>query len=97
MTPLLTLLFMLLGSLSLTKMWADSDIFTPVRNKMADYPWLRKPWLCAKCMSFWFGVLSAVLIGDPFHQIGVTIGVSTAFCGLVTHLIVCILSDKEIF
>lgn len=97
MTPLLTLLFMLLGALALTKMWSDSDIFQPVRNKFSDYKYLRKPWLCAKCMSFWMGVLSAVLIGDPFHQLGVVIGVSTAFCGLVSHLITCILIDKEIF
>lgn len=97
MTPLLTLFFMLLGALALTKMWSDSDIFQPVRNKLSDYKYLRKPWLCAKCMSFWMGVLSAILIGDPFHQFGVVIGVSTAFCGLVSHLITCLLIDKEIF
>ncbi len=97
MTPLVTLFFMLLGALALTKMWSDSDIFRPVRNKMADYKWLHKPWLCSKCMSFWTGIVSALVIGDPFHQLGVMIGVSTAFCGLVAHLITCILVDKEIF
>jgi hypothetical protein len=97
MMPLVTLLFMLLGALALTKMWADSEIFRPVRNKMADYKWLHKPWLCSKCMSFWMGGLAAVIIGDPFHQLGVMIGVSTVLCGLVSHLITCILVDKEIF
>ena len=97
MTPLLTLLFMLLGALALTKMWSDSDIFRPLRNWMADYKWLQKPWLCSKCMSFWTGLVAALIIGDPFHQLGVAIGVSTVLCGLVSHLITCILVDKEIF
>jgi hypothetical protein len=88
---------MLLGALALTKMWDDSDIFRPVRNRMADYKWLHKPFLCAKCMSFWMGIISALLIGDPFLQMGTVIGVSTAFCGLTSHLLTCFLISKEIF
>jgi len=88
---------MMLGALAITKMWSDSDIFRPVRNKMADYKWLRKPWLCSKCMSFWTGCVASLLIGDPFYQMGVWFGVSTIFCGLTSHLITSILVDKEIF
>jgi hypothetical protein len=63
---------------------------------MADYPMLRKPWLCPKCMSFWFGVVCSILICDPFYEIGAYYVVSNIFCGLVTHFVTCILVDKEI-
>lgn len=97
MTPLLTLFFMTLAALAATKMWSDSDIFRPLRNKMSDYKLLHKPWLCAKCMSFWMGLAASFVIGDPFLQLGVVIGVSSALCGLVVHFIASILIDKEIF
>lgn len=96
MTPLITLFFMLIVSISLTKVWNYSDIFLPIRNWMSDYKWLRKPWLCSICMSFWMGLISSFIIGDPLHQIGVISGLSNVMCGLISHLITSFLVEKEI-
>lgn len=92
------ILLVLLLSLAINKMWSDSDIFRPLRNFFSDYKYLRKPFLCSKCMSFWFGFICSLLVFDPFFVIfNVPVGFSNACFGLICHHITCFLVDKNLF
>lgn len=88
----------ILLALSITKMWSDSDIFRPIRNYISDVPAIRKPFLCPKCMSFWFAVLVALVIYNPFSvMFNVPIILSHACFGLIVHYIACFLIDHNLF
>ena len=75
-------------SISVSFMWSFSEIFSPVRNFIAKIPYIRKPFLCPECSSFWVGVLTSFIYNPLFVLLGHT---SYAFCGLTVHLVACFL------
>lgn len=98
MDSIFLFLLILLLSISITKMWSDSDIFLPIRNFISDVKWLRKPFLCAKCMSFWFGFFVSLFVYDPFSvHFDMPIVFSQICFGLITHYITCFLIDHNSF
>jgi hypothetical protein len=78
----------LILSLSLSFMWSFSEIFAPIRNFIAKIPYIRKPFLCPQCSSFWFGIITSLLYNPLFTLFGYA---SNIFCGLSAHLVACFL------
>ena len=72
-------------SLSVSYMYSFSTIFKPVRNFIATIPYLRVPFLCPECSSFWFGLFVSVLYNPIYTDCKIPF-LSNIFCGLVTHL-----------
>jgi hypothetical protein len=75
-------------SISVSFMWSFSEIFSPIRNFIAKIPYIRKPFLCPECSSFWMGMFTSLFYNPLFVLLGVT---SYAFCGLCVHLFACFL------
>lgn len=75
-------------SLSVSFMWSFSEIFSPIRNFIAKIPYIRKPFLCPECSSFWMGVFTCFFYNPLYSLLGI---VSYAFCGLVVHFFACFL------
>lgn len=88
------ILIFLLLSLSVAHMWSHAEIFTPLRNKVALIPYIRRPLICPECFSFWAGLMVSFIF-NPLSTV-IYIGVSNVFCGLITHLIADILYKKSI-
>ncbi len=82
------LLTYIILSLSVSFMWSFSDIFAPVRNFIARIPYIRKPFLCPECSSFWMGILTSLFYNPLFNILG---NYSYPFCGLSVHLFACFL------
>lgn len=82
---LLNLLYFLCLSLSVSYMYSFSEIFLPVRNFIAKIPYIRRPFLCPECSSFWFGFLVSFTY-NPVKLDFSFLFLSNLFCGLVTHL-----------
>jgi hypothetical protein len=75
-------------SISVSFMWSFSEIFSPIRNFIAKIPYVRKPFLCPECSSFWMGILTSLFYNPLFNTLGF---VSYPFCGLLVHLFACFL------
>jgi hypothetical protein len=91
---LFNLFYFICLSLSVSYMYSFSEIFRSVRNIIARIPYIRRPFLCPECASFWFGLLVSELY-NPIH-LDFTIPLLTnIFCGLVTHLFACFLYKKK--
>jgi hypothetical protein len=69
-------------------MYSFSEIFLKVRNFIADIPYVRRPFLCPECASFWFGLAVSFLYNPIILDIKI-IFLTNIFCGLVTHLFAC--------
>lgn len=65
-------------SISIIHLWNCSEFFSFIRNYIKNYFFIKKPFLCVKCNSFWFGLLLGFFI-NPFNNI--------IFCGLYSYFI----------
>ena len=74
----------LLISCSLSFMWNFAEIFIPIRNLIAKIPYLRKPFLCPECSSFWIGLFFSFLYNPLINQFKY---ISYILCGSITHII----------
>lgn len=73
----------LILSSSLSFMWNFADIFIPIRNLIARVPYVRKPFLCPECSSFWIGLFFSFLYNPLFENFKY---LSYIMCGSITHL-----------
>ena len=89
---LANLILYILISLGVSYMWSFSEIFRPLRNIAARVPIIKYPLICPECSSFWFGLLTYLLIYSPF--VIQNIFVSALLGGLIVHLCACILYKK---
>ena len=89
------LLYFICLSLSVSYMYSFSDIFLYVRNFISKIPYVRRPFLCPECASFWFGLMVSFLYNPIFLDLKITL-LSNVFCGLITHLFACFLYKKQI-
>lgn len=76
-------------------MYSFSDIFNPIRNLIAKVPYIRRPFLCPECSSFWFGLFVSFLY-NPIILNFKFLFLTNIFCGLVTHLFACFLYKSDI-
>ena len=74
-------------------MWSFSEIFQPIRNIVSKIPYIRKPLICPECSSFWVG-LATSFIYNPIILDYSFIGLENIICGLITHLVACIIYKK---
>ena len=79
------LLYFLCLSLSVSYMYSFSKVFAPIRNTISRIPYVRVPFLCPECSSFWFGLLVSFIYNPIKVDINI-IFLTNIFCGLVTHL-----------
>jgi hypothetical protein len=89
-----SILVFLLISVSIAYMWSNAEIFLPLRNRISRIPYIRKPFICPECFSFWAGIIAS-LVYNPFIGV-IPIVINNITCGLITHLVTCILYKKEI-
>lgn len=75
-------------------MWSFSDIFKPIRNFIAKIPYIRKPFICPECFSFWIGLLVSFLYNPII--INYNLFIPNIICGLITHFFASIIY-KNIF
>lgn len=66
-------------------MYSFSEIFKPIRNYISYVPYIRRPFSCPECSSFWFGLFVS-FIYNPLTCLIPILFLSNIFCGLVTHL-----------
>lgn len=87
---LFNLIYYICISLSFSYMWSFADIFIPVRNFVAKIPYVRRPFLCPECSSFWIGLAISFLYNPIVLNLDLLF-LTNICCGLVTHLFACIL------
>lgn len=77
----------LLSSLGICYAWHDTEISTPIRNKVATIPYLNKVLLCHECSSFWFSLILSLFI-NPVEEYSYPIvsNILSAFCGFFINL-----------
>ena len=66
-------------------MYSFSDIFLPIRNYISKIPYIRIPFLCPECSSFWFGLFTSFLYNPIILDYSLPV-ITNLFCGLTTHL-----------
>lgn len=77
--------FIIIG-LSIAHAWNFSDLTLPIRdflNKLIKFSYLKKPFLCPVCSSFWIGFFLSFII-NPLLHIDLFI-LSNFFCGLIIY------------
>lgn len=84
------LIYFLLISLSFSYMWSFSEIFRSPRNLISKIPYIRRPFICPECCSFWVG-LAVSFLYNPIVLDHTFLGLPNIICGLTTHLIACFL------
>lgn len=92
---LFDLVYYIFISLSVSYMYSFSDIFLPVRNMIARIPYIRRPLLCPECSSFWFGLCVSFMYNPVVIDITIPY-LTNIICGLITHLVACILYKNEL-
>jgi len=75
-------------------MYSFSEIFKPIRNKISYIPYIRRPFLCPECSSFWFGLMCSFLYNPIKLDVEVPL-LTNIFCGLVTHLLASFIYKKK--
>jgi hypothetical protein len=76
-----------LCSLGICYAWSDTEVAVPLRNYIARFPKISKPFLCHECSSFWISLFLSLFI-NPFENIthaGVS-NILSAFCGFFINL-----------
>lgn len=82
--------YFLLISLSVSYMWSFSEIFSPIRTFVSKIPYIRRPFLCPVCSSFWFGFGSSFLYNPFILDVSLPL-ISNCIAGLITHFVaVCV-------
>jgi hypothetical protein len=79
------IIYFLLISLSVSYMWSFSEIFAPVRHFISKIPYIRKPFTCPVCSSFWFGFGCSFLYNPFILDVHVFL-FTNCIAGLITHL-----------
>lgn len=92
---ILELIYFLFLSLSVSIMWNFSEIFKPIRNIVSRIPYLRRPFLCPECSSFWFGFFVSFLYNPIKLDFSFFI-VTNLFCGLCSHSIAFFIFRKNV-
>jgi len=72
----------LVASLGVCYAWNDTEVTVPLRNFIARIPYIRKPFLCHECSSFWFSLILSLFI-NPLEDYSLPIvsNILSAFCG----------------
>jgi hypothetical protein len=89
------LLYFVCLSLSVSYMYSFSEIFRTIRNIIARIPYIRRPFLCPECTSFWFGLLVSYLYNPIYLNINVPL-LTNIFCGLITHIFAAFLYKRKV-
>lgn len=87
------LLYFLCISLSVSYMYSFSEIFKPIRNFISKIPYVRRPFLCPECASFWFGLMCSFLYNPIYLDFDFFI-IKNLLCGLITHIFASFLYKK---
>jgi hypothetical protein len=68
--------------------WNDTEVAIPFRNFIAKIPYVRKPFLCHECSSFWFSLAVSFLLNplQDYAQPFVS-NLLCAFCGFFINLL----------
>jgi hypothetical protein len=74
-------------SLGLCYAWSDTEASRPMRNFIARIPYIRKPFLCHECSSFWISLSLSIFINplEDFCQ-PIVSNICSAFCGFFINL-----------
>jgi len=73
-------LFFILVCLGMCHLWNFSAVFQRPRNLVARIPYIRVPFLCAECSSFWVGIVASLTF-TPIHLTFV----NAILCGVVSY------------
>jgi len=84
-----SLICFLIVSLAISHAWNFSDFTQPIRKiigKIISISYLKKPFLCPVCSSFWIGILTSLIL-NPFNDVVSVSLVSNIFCGFASYLL----------
>jgi hypothetical protein len=73
--------------LSVTYAWSDTEFTRSIRNFIAKIPYIRKPFLCHECSSFWISLVISFFI-NPFFELTYPFlsNIFSAFSGFFINL-----------
>ena len=74
--------------LGITYAWSDTEIFVPMRNFIANIPYIHKALLCHECSSFWISLAISFFINpiDEYTYFFIS-NIFCAFCGFFINLL----------
>mgnify|MGYP006270177609 CR=1 FL=1 len=77
----------MIASLGLCYAWNDTEASRPLRNLVARIPYVRKPFLCHECSSFWISLSLSFLLNplETYCQ-PIISNILAAFCGFFINL-----------
>lgn len=83
-----TFIIYLVICLGITYAWSDTEISVPIRNFIADIPYIHKPLLCHECSSFWISFFVSFFI-NPLSDLTYFLlsNIFCAFCGFFINLL----------
>ena len=82
------LIIYLLVSLGICYAWNDTEVSVPLRNKVAQVPYIHKPLLCHECSSFWISLLLTIGLNPLSEYCAPYISnILSAFCGFFINLV----------
>lgn len=65
---MMNIILFLLTTLAIIHLWNCSKLFSPIRYLIKKYSPIKRPFLCCKCNSIWFGMGNS-LIWNPIGSI----------------------------
>jgi hypothetical protein len=86
-----------LMSVGVSHLWSHADIFSPLRNWIARFTFLRKILLCPECCSFWIGLIISFMFNPLAGVLVYNVHfMSHVFSGVITYLFASFLYKKSI-